>query len=67
MTSSLVPAEGSASSGATYSFIDQAPIGTGERWYRLRETVLDGTTITYEPAKASVGEAASSVGAWTMY
>jgi hypothetical protein len=47
--------------------VDDAPIGAGERWYRLAEVVLDGSTMTYDPAKATVGDAASSVGAWMLY
>ena len=65
----LVPAEGSASSGASYSLVDSNGLAAGEtRDYYLVEVELDGSTNTYGPASVSAGNGpASSVSDWTMY
>lgn len=65
----LIPAEGSAASGASYSLVDNDGLAAGEsRDYYLVEVELDGSTNTYGPATASAGNGpASSVDNWSMY
>lgn len=68
--SSLIPAEGSATTGASYSFVDGAPILAGEssRSYVLIDVDLSGATTTHGPVSATVSTGdASSVGAWSQY
>lgn len=65
---SFVPAEGSASTGASYSVIDPAGLATGEtRSYILEDVDLSGVVTTHGPVTATITGGASSVGNWTMY
>lgn len=68
--SGLIPAEGSASAGASYSFVDSAAIGSGEtsRSYLLVDIDLSGAEGTHGPATATISTGTpSSVTGWTMY
>lgn len=67
ISSTLIPAEGSASSGATYGFADAgAPAEAAAYW--LEEIQLDGSSLFYGPATVgAAGEATSGVGGWMMY
>lgn len=65
---SFVPAEGSASSGASYSVVDADTLEAGEvRTYVLEDIDLAGKATTHGPVTASITGAASSVGTWTQY
>ena len=68
--SALIPAEGTASAGASYSFVDAAPIAAGEssRSYVLIDVDLSGATTTHGPVSASVSTGdVSRVGTWSQY
>lgn len=65
--STLVAAEGSAASGASYSSIDPAPLAPGEsRSYYLADIDLSGATTVHGPVSVTRG-AASSVSGWELY
>lgn len=68
--SSLIPAEGSAGAGASYSFVDAAPIAAGEstRSYVLIDVDLAGAQTVHGPVSAALTTGApSAVPAWTLY
>lgn len=69
LTPSLIPAEGSASAGASYSFVDEQPTTQGEtRAYFLVDIALDGATTQHGPATATITTGApSNVGNWMLY
>jgi hypothetical protein len=65
--STLVAAEGSASSGASYSVVDPAAVAPGEtRSYYLADIDLSGATTVHGPVSVTRG-AASSVSGWELY
>ena len=65
--STLVAAEGSAASGASYSVVDPAPLAPGEsRSYLLADIDLSGATSTHGPVSVTRG-AASAVAGWELY
>jgi hypothetical protein len=52
---SLVPAEGGASQGASYSFLDPDALQPGSTWfYKLQEVEDDGTLKMYGPVQLTV-------------
>lgn len=64
----LVPAEGSESTGATYSVVDATPLAEGEtRTYILEDIDLAGTITVHGPVSVIAPSVASSVADWTMY
>jgi len=68
VNASIIPAQGSVSSGATYSLVDPVAVGSnGTRDYFLVETETNGTTNTYGPFRASVGGTESNVVEWPTY
>lgn len=65
--STLVAAEGSAASGASYSVVDPAALAPGEsRSYILADIDLSGATTTHGPVSVTRG-AASAVAGWELY
>lgn len=65
--STLVAAEGSAASGASYSVVDPAALAPGEtRSYFLADIDLSGATTVHGPVSVTRG-AASSVSGWELY
>ena len=63
ITTSLIPAEGSATSGATYTYSDTEVTGSRIYYYKLEEVSASGTRTDYGPVSAVVGDA--SVGELT--
>jgi hypothetical protein len=65
---SLIPAEGTAGSGASYSIIDPIPVGTNEsRAYFLIEVDANGQRTPYGPFQVALEGSPSAVDAWSRY
>ena len=57
ITNSLIPAEGSATSGATYAYDDTDVTGPRIYDYKLEEVETSGSRSDYGPVSAAVGDA----------
>lgn len=57
--SDLVEAQGTSSSGASYSFTD-TEVSNGVYFYSLEDVAADGSTTIHDPARVVIG----SVGSW---
>lgn len=64
----LVPARGTATSGARYVIADDSALAAGEsRLYYLEELELDGRSNWHGPARATAPSGLSSVGDWARW
>lgn len=64
---SLIPGEGSATSGASYSLIDPMPVGDAPRAYFLIELDANGKRSPYGPFRAVVEGDPAGVSGWSNY
>ncbi len=69
VSNALIPAQGSATAGASYSLVDPLPVGAtaAGRSYFLVEVDTNGTRTSYGPFQAVVGGTPSGVGEWPLY
>ncbi|MBN1425251.1 hypothetical protein JXA88_11915 [Candidatus Fermentibacteria bacterium] len=54
----MIPAQGSSSTGATYSFTDR-PGTSGAYFYRLEDVATDGLTTLHNPVRVVTGDTAT--------
>jgi hypothetical protein len=68
VNAALIPAEGTASEGASYSLVDPLPVGPGERrGYVLVDIDANGTATRHGPIPVQVGGQPSGEPSWSLY
>jgi hypothetical protein len=64
----LIPAEGTAGAGASYSLVDPLPMAPGgARAYVLEDVDANGTTTRHAPSVVRRDGSNTSVGEWSMF